>query len=141
MQYCIIPVANYTELEVQISELTDPNIHNLIFLNCGGAADFSSSISQKNLICYIFDSQRPYLPNTIRSEFIRVVDETYIEEEIPESSDEEFEAGVKRRRETGVFNKKFKSDPDPSGIYFGLSTAGIIYDLACKMNRATNDML
>ena len=60
---------------------------------------------------------------------------------IIEENDEEYEAGTKRRRETSQSEKRFKSEPDPSGIFFGLSTAGIIYDLACKMNRASNDML
>ena len=144
VQYCIIPVANYTELESRISELSDPNIHNLVFLNCGGSADFTTLISQKSLVCYIFDSQRPYLPANVRSEFIRVVDETFIDEEVSEdplASDDEFQAGVKRRRELPHIEKKFKIDSDPSGVFFGLSTAGLMYDLACKMNRSSNDML
>jgi cell division control protein 45 len=140
VQYCIIPVANYTELETEISDISDPNIHNIILLNCGGAADFTDIISSKNLICYIFDSQRPYLPENVRSEFVRVVDETYIDDPMLHS-DEELEIGRKLGRELVRAEKRSKNEPDSSGVYFGLSTAGIVYDLACKLNRSNSDML
>lgn len=141
VQYCIIPVANYTELETQLNEITDPNTHNIIMLNCGGAADFTQIIRDKGLVCYVFDSQRPCLPTNIRSEYVRVVDETYVEEDFAEESDQEIESGGKRRREGRDPNKKFTTEPDASGVYFGASTAGIIYELSRKLNRATLDML
>lgn len=147
IQYRVIPVANYTELEEKIASFTDPELKCLIFLNCGGSCDLSQIGPEKNLISYIFDSQRPFWNDNIKSGYIKLIDDAYeeqAEEEVEEVESEiEEEPGHKRRREEqgDLPRKKFKKDPDPTGVYFGLSTAGVFYKLAQQMNRATNDML
>lgn len=140
VQYCVNPVANYTELDSALSSVTDPNLHNVVLFNCGGAADLTVLIESKNLVCYIFDTQRPYVQNNLRSTLVRVFDENKENEEIVEDSEEDSqEIGIRRESKKTV--KILKNESDSSGIYFAPAIAGGMYELAKELNRNTLEFL
>jgi cell division control protein 45 len=58
-------------------------------------------------------------------------------------SEDESEEEVRRRLRSGPMSrpKKIRNNPDPSGLVFGLSTAGVLYRMASDMNKSTNLML
>lgn len=140
VQYCVTPVANYTELESSLSSLSDPNLHNIVLLNCGGGADLTSFVEPKNLVCYVFDTQRPYVQNNLRSTLVRVFEENKEPDvDIEESEEEEEEFGLRRESKKTV--QKLKTEPDSGGIYFAPAIAGAMYDLARELNRGTLEFL
>lgn len=94
------------------------------------------------VLFYVFDSHRPFWPSNVQSETVVLVDDEFSEVQEVVEEEEEEETPGKRRRRTGLPPaKRFKQDSDPSGIFYGLSTAGIIYGLAKQMNRQQLDML
>lgn len=145
MQYRLVPVANYTELEQELISLQDykDTLKSVIFLNCGGACDLSDFWNKESdVLFYVFDSHRPFWPSNVKADTVVLVDDSYSEvQEIIEEEDQSDTPGKRTRRSGLPPAKRFKQDPDPSGIFYGLSTAGLIYDLAKQMNRQQLDML
>lgn len=136
VQYCVTPVANYSELQESLNGISDPNLHTIVLFNCGGSADLTNLIEPKDLVCYIFDSQRPYVQSYIRSTLIRVFDETLT----PEDGGDESNEDDPERREAHK-PRKLQVESDSSGIYFASSTAGTMYSLSRELNRSSLDLL
>ena len=141
LQYKVTPVSNYTDLNTQITNaLETSDFKSFVFLNCGSNVDLSY-LAESGIISYLIDSQKPVVPENLRSQFVKVIDEEVFEldEEI-ENSDEEPEPGQKRSRVSqGGPRKRVKRDP--TGVYFSESTAGVLYSVANSMNRNSNEML
>jgi cell division control protein 45 len=90
-------------------------------------------IESKDLVCYIFDSQRPYIQNYLKSTLVRVFDESLsAEDQDAISSDPE-------RRE--MKPRRLVVESDSTGVFFAAATSGVIYSLARELNRASLELL
>jgi cell division control protein 45 len=168
IQYQVIPVADYTELGVQIQKLNETaeslqlrsanasyaaqsvSFRNMILLGCGSYFDFTSTwISSQNFPVYVIDSNRPFSKSNIDSPHILLISEHFqpsaVQPEQDEAEEEEEEPvpqiGSKRRAPPTVPTKRFKSELEQGGHFFGISTAGMFYELARQLNRETSSLL
>eukprot|EP00359_Climacostomum_virens_P002281 CAMPEP_0204915338 /NCGR_PEP_ID=MMETSP1397-20131031/13346_1 /ASSEMBLY_ACC=CAM_ASM_000891 /TAXON_ID=49980 /ORGANISM="Climacostomum Climacostomum virens, Strain Stock W-24" /LENGTH=568 /DNA_ID=CAMNT_0052087325 /DNA_START=55 /DNA_END=1758 /DNA_ORIENTATION=+ len=153
IQYQVVPVADYTELgeQIDILKAAAEGLRNLILLGCGSFFDFSSSwVGEEEVPVYIVDSNRPFSRSNIQSQHVVLINETYqpvvetVQDEEGLDEDEENkvpELGTKRRAPPSLPTKRFKSELEEGGHYFGASTAGMMYQLACQINKETSNLL
>lgn len=146
----MVPVADYTELgeQMEILQAAAESLRNLILLGCGSFFDFSSSwVGKDEIPVYIVDSNRPFSRSNVLSQHVVLVSETFqpvVERSLEDVEEEEEvvpQIGVKRRAPTSLPTKRFKSELEEGGHYFGMSTAGMFYELARQLNRETSNLL
>eukprot|EP00457_Paulinella_chromatophora_P004477 gb/GEZN01004489.1/.p1 GENE.gb/GEZN01004489.1/~~gb/GEZN01004489.1/.p1 ORF type:complete len:584 (-),score=68.31 gb/GEZN01004489.1/:81-1832(-) len=169
IQYTVKPVSGYEDIAKANEELikSSEQLRSIIMLNCGGIVNLQQFLTLTDDMCvYVIDSHRPYHLDNVRqsNEQIRILQTTEEGEEVdyPEdlseqeegeesdakTSDEEDENAEKRVRSTASQETRARRREHKAMIedyyrssYYGRAVAGVLFDLACQLNKDSNELL
>lgn len=164
--YTVVPVQTRTDL-VNAYQHHAEQIKHIVLINCGGCIDIVDLLQPpENIVFFIADSHRPLdICNIYNGDQVRILTKLGDDEEVPafddvfredeeseeeEESDEEGgkrprfdEAALEKRRERRQWEQqRHKIVFDYTQFsYFGSSTSILMFDLAWKLSKDSNELL
>nr|XP_053635599.1 cell division control protein 45 homolog [Cherax quadricarinatus] len=161
--YTVVPIQTRTDL-INAFQQHAEQVKHIVLINCGGCIDLVDLLQPSDdLVFFVADNHRPLdICNIYNAEQIRIMTKLGDEEEVPafddvfredeseEESDEEGgkrprfdeEALEKRRERRHWEQQRHKIIFDYTQFsYYGSSTATLMFDLAWKLSKDSNELL